>query len=559
MILRRLVVLATALLGLAPAAQAAPRTMVAAANPMAVEAGLEVLRRGGTAVDAAIAVQMVLGVVEPQASGLGGGGFLLHYDGATGAITAYDGRETAPAGATPGMFLGGDGKPIGLRDAVRSGLAVGVPGAPAMLELVHKEHGRLAWRELFPAAIALARDGFAAPPRLAAWLERLPSLREEPGIRGVYFNDDGSPRAAGDRVVNRALAETMREIADRGARVLYEGPVAAEIVERVTRHARPGTLALADLAGYRPVRREPVCGPYRVWIVCGMPPPSSGGIAVLQVLGLLEPFDIWRDKPNDLRSLHLIAEASRLAFADRARYLADPDFATVPVDGLLAPDYLASRSGLIDPARSLGKAEPGDPAGAQALALPTGADPPPSTSHLAVIDDAGNAVSFTTSIEQAFGSHLMVRGFLLNNQLTDFAFAPAEGGRPVANRVEAGKRPRSSMSPTLVFDASGRLVLAIGSPGGSAIIGYVAEALLGALDWGLGPQAAVELPHVLNRGTRTELEAGTRAEALAEPLRAMGHEVAVVPMASGLNAIAREGPWLWGAADPRREGVAMGD
>jgi gamma-glutamyltranspeptidase/glutathione hydrolase len=378
---------------------------------MAVEAGLEVLRRGGSAVDAAIAVQMALGVVEPQASGLGGGGFLLHYDAATGAIAVYDGRETAPAGATAAMFLDRDGKPLGYREATVSGISVGVPGALAMLELAHKEHGKLAWSELFQPAVRLARDGFAAPLRLAEWLQRMPSLGGDPDLRAIYFTADGSPKKLGERVVNPALAETMQQIADKGAKAFYEGPIAAEMVERVRGHVRPGTLSLADLAGYRPIKREPVCGPYRVWIVCGMPPPSSGGIVILQVLELIEPFDIWRDQPDSVRVLHLIAEASRLAFADRNRYIADPAFVPVPVAGLLAPAYIAERRILMSEDRSMGAVGPGLPPGY----IERG------TSHISIVDRWGNAVAFTTTIEASFGAQIMVRGFLLNNELTDFS------------------------------------------------------------------------------------------------------------------------------------------
>lgn len=528
---------------------AAPQAMVAAAHPLAVEAGLEVLRRGGSAADAAVAVQMVLGVVEPQASGIGGGGFLLHYDGATKAIAVYDGRETAPAGATPTMFLDPDGKPLGFREAVASGISVGVPGLLAMLELAHREHGKLAWRDLFGPAIAAARDGFAVPPRLATWLSRVPTLQDEPGIREVYFNADGTPKKMGDRVANPALADTMRRVADQGAQVFYQGDIAAEMADRVRNHRRPGTLTVADLAGYRPVKREPVCGPYRVWIVCGMPPPSSGGIAVLQILTLLEPFELWRGRPDDLRSLHLIAEASRLAFADRARYVADPAFVDVPVAGLLSPAYIAERRKLMSPDRSMGKVGPGVPPGYVER----------GTSHISIVDRWGNAVSFTTTIEAPFGAQIMVRGFLLNNELTDFSPRPEIDGRQVANRVQPGKRPRSSMSPTLVLDRDGRLVAALGSAGGARIIGDTLQVVVGLLDWNMSPQAALAMPRVTNLNGATELEAGTAAAAQAEALRALGHEVQVRRHEGGLTALRRAGDGWEGAADPRRDGVAQGE
>ncbi len=549
--LRRLLAALAVLLAVcrAQAGLAAPQAMVAAAHPLAVEAGLEMLRRGGTAVDAAIAVQMVLGVVEPHASGIGGGGFLLHYDGTTHAIAVYDGRETAPAGATPTMFLDSNGKPLGFRPAVVSGISVGVPGVLAMLELAHKDYGKLAWRDLFAPAIAVARDGFAVPPRLAAWLSRIPGLREEPGIRTVYFNADGLPRKAGERIANPELAETMRLIADQGARAFYQGPIAAEMVERVRGHVRPGTLALADLADYRPIKREALCGPYRVWVVCGMPPPSSGGIAILQVLGLLEPFEIWRDTPNDLRSIHLIAEASRLAFADRDRYVADPAFVQVPTAGLLSPAYLAERRKLMSPDRSMGKVGPGVPPGYVER----------GTSHMSIVDRWGNAVAFTTTIEAPFGAQIMVRGFLLNNELTDFSPTPEADGKPVANRVEPGKRPRSSMSPTLVLDRDGRLVAALGSAGGARIIGDTLQTLIGMLDWDLPVSAAIALPRVINANGATELEAGTPLTGLADGLRGLGHQVQVRGHEGGLTGIRRVGDGWEGSADPRRDGVARGE
>ena len=528
---------------------AAPQAMVAAAHPLAVEAGLEMLRRGGSAVDAAIAVQMVLGVVEPQASGIGGGGFLLRYDGATQAIAVYDGRETAPSGANPTMFLGRDGKPLGFREAVASGISVGVPGAVAILELAHKEHGKLAWSELFEPAIAAARDGFAVPPRLAAWLSRIPTLREEPGIRAIYFSADGSPKKAGDRIANPDLAETMRLIADQGASAFYQGAIAAEMVDRVRGHVRPGTLSLADLADYRPIKRDAVCGPYRVWVVCSMPPPSSGGIAILQVLALIEPFEIWREAPNDLRSVHLIAEASRLAFADRDRYVADPAFVNVPVAGLLSASYIAERRKLISPDRSMGKIGPGVPPGY----IERG------TSHMSIVDRWGNAVGFTTTIEAPFGAQIMVRGFLLNNELTDFSARPEIDGRPVANQVAPGKRPRSSMSPTFVMDREGNLVAALGSAGGQRIIGDTVHALIAMLDWNLPIQAALALPRVINLNGPTELEEGTALADQADGLRGLGHQVQVRRHEGGLTGIRRVGDGWAGAADPRRDGVARGE
>ncbi len=542
--MRRFVLAAAlALLG-AWQAEAAPRTMVAAAHPLAVEAGLDALRRGGSAVDAAIAVQMVLGVVEPQASGIGGGGFLLHYDAATREISVYDGRETAPAGATATMFLRPDGKALDFRQAVTSGFAVGVPGLVPMLELAHRERGRLPWADLFKPAIAVAREGFEAPLRLARALGVFGSLADDPQARTVYFNDDGTPRR---RIVNRALADTMEAMAHDGARVLQEGPLADEMARRVRTHVRPGSLSPADLAAYQPVKREPVCGPYRLWLICSMSPPSSGGVAILQVLGMVEPFDLSREAPNSIRALHLIAEASRLAFADRARYLADPTFVDVPVRGLLSPAYLAARRGLISPDRSMGPSpvEPGYPER--------------GTSHITIVDAEGSAVSFTTTIEAPFGAQIMVGGFLLNNELTDFTAWPEIEGRIVANRVQPGKRPRSSMSPTFVLDRERRLVAALGSAGGARIIGDTVHALIGMLDWNLSAQAALDQPRLANLNGRTELEDRDGLPGQADALRALGHEVQVRRHEGGLTAIRRiDGGWE-GGADPRRDGVAKGE
>ncbi len=529
--------------------------MVVAAHPLAAAAGDAVLRDGGGAVDAAIATQMVLALVEPQSSGIGGGGFLLHWRAGDGAPTAYDGRETAPAAATPERFLGPDGRPLPFFDAVVGGGSVGVPGLLRMLEAAHAAHGRLPWARLLAPAIALAEDGFPMSPRLHALLAGEKHLAADPAARAYFYGPDGAPLPVGTILRNPDFAATLRLIAEGGADAFYRGPLAARIVAAV--RTRGGDLTLADLAAYRAVVREALCRPYRAWRVCGMPPPTSGGIAVLQILGILSHFDLPALAPLSPEAAHLIAEASKLAFADRNRYVADADFVDVPVDGLLDPDYLRGRAALIRPEAATAKAAPGE--------LPVrrgrldGVAPElPSTSHISVVDGAGDAVSFTSSIENAFGSRIMVAGFLLNNQLTDFAFAPERAGGLVANRVEPGKRPRSSMAPTMVFDRDGRLRLVTGSPGGSRIIGYVARNVIAVLDWGLDAQDAAALPHVVNRNGPTELEDGTAAEALAEPLRALGHVVESPRMTSGLHLIVVEDGVLHGGADPRREGAAVG-
>jgi gamma-glutamyltranspeptidase/glutathione hydrolase len=527
---------------------AEPQQMVAAAHPLAVDAGLEVLARGGSAVDAAVAVQMMLGVVEPHASGVGGGGFLLYYDAATKAITVYDGREAAPAGATPTMFQGADGKPLPFRQAVESGKSVGVPGAVALLEFAQKEHGRLPWSSLFTTSIAAARNGFAVSSRLAAWLDIVKTFRNEPAARALYYDADGSARKQDEKIVNPALADTMQLLADKGSVVLREGPIAEEMVARVQKHARPGTLSLADLAAYQVIKRQALCGPYRIWTICSMGPPSSGGLAILQSLAILEPFELSHDKPNDLRSVHLIAETSRLVFADRAHYVDDPAFTAVPTDKLLAPAYLAERRKLIQLDRSMG---------VQGVVPPGYVEH--GTSHMTIVDRQGNAVSFTTTIESPFGSLMMVGGFILNNELTDFSAVAERDGKPVANRVEPGKRPRSSMSPTFVMNQDGTLAVAVGSAGGARIIGDTLQALIGMLDWNLSAQAALDLPRVLNMNGPTEIEEKGDLPALAERLRGLGHEVQVRRHEGGLTAVRREGDGWGGGADPRRDGVARGD
>ncbi len=539
----------------------ARRHMIAAANPLAAEAGLEMLRAGGSAVDAAIAAQMVLNLVEPQSSGLGGGGFLMHFDAKTGDIAAYDGRETAPAAARPDMFLRDDGTPMKFYEAVVGGLAVGVPGLLRMLETAHREHGRLPWAKLFAPAVRLAEEGFVISELLNRMIAGDANLKTFTGAANYFFDADGQARPAGTVLTNRRLAETLRLIAKGGAEAFYTGPVARDIV-RAVHEARvnPGTLRAADLAAYKVRKREPVCLFYRVWLICGMPPPSSGGITTLQILGILQAFDLGALKPVSVEAVHLIAEASRLAFADRNTYIADPDFVPVPTAGMLDPGYLSLRAGEIVAERSLGKAQPGMPGVDTGFRhAPDGAARGASTTHLSVVDSNGNAVAMTTSLETTFGSRIMVHGFLLNNQLTDFSFRPERDGRPVANRLAPGKRPRSSMAPILVFDGQGRVVMALGSPGGSRIIGYVAQTLAAALDWKLDIQAAIDLPHFVNRNGPTELERGTPLEALTPALEALGHKVAVRRLTSGLHGIMVSAGGLTGGADKRREGVAIGD
>lgn len=536
----------------------AQRHMVAAAHPQAVEAGLQMLEAGGSAVDAAIAVQLVLTLVEPHASGLGGGAFLLHYDAQRRAVGAYDGRETAPAAATPELFMR-EGKPMSFRDAVTGGRSVGTPGVPRLLEHAHRLHGKLPWARLFEPAITLADQGFAISPRLHAMLSRDTAMANEAAVREYFFNADGTPRAIGSTLRNPALAATLRALAAQGAEVFYRGDIARDIVAAVRNHPRnPGALSEADLAGYTVRVVEPLCAPYRTWRVCGMPPSSSGGIAVLQMLGMLAGHDLKALRPDSAAATHLIAEAGRLAYADRGRWVGDDRFVEVPLRGLLDPGYLATRARLIQPDKSLGRAEAGMPPGAKIAMADDRHEETGGTSHITVVDAAGNAVSMTTTIETFFGSRQMVRGFLLNNQLTDFNFNPVENGRPVANAVAPGKRPRSSMAPTLVFDAAGTLQLVLGSPGGSQIINYVTKTLIATLDWGLDIQAAISLPNTGSRNGPTELEQGTAAEQLAAPLRALGHNVRVIDMTSGLQGIQRTAGGWQGGADPRREGIAKG-
>lgn len=504
--------------------------MVAAANPLAAQAGVDVLQRGGSSVDAAIAAQMVLGLVEPQSSGIGGGAFLLHWSRQERMLRSYDGREAAPAAARPERFLGPDGKPVPFMEAVLGGRSVGVPGVLRMLELAHRRHGRLPWPDLFAPAIRIAEQGFATPPALRRALEAERYLRHP-----LFFDAEGKPRS---RIVNRDYARTLRAIAHGGADAFYGGVIAQDVVRAVRSQARPGDLTLEDLAAYRALERAPVCGPYRGLRVCSMGPPSSGAVALLQILGMLERTAFARAPPHSAEAAHLFTEAARLAFADRARYLADPGFAAVPVEKLLDPAYLAKRAALIGE-RTIGVALPGDAER--------------GTSHLSIVDRHGDAVSMTTSIESGFGSRIVVRGFLLNNQLTDFDFTPG-----AANAVGPRKRPRSSMAPTMVFDGQGALKLVIGSPGGAMIINYVARALVARIDWSMELQAALAAPNLGTRNGPTLLESDTPYAALRGPLAGRGHEVRLAPLRSGLHAVERApGGWR-GAADPRRDGAAMG-
>jgi gamma-glutamyltranspeptidase/glutathione hydrolase len=546
------------------AAVTASRQMVATANPHATDAGLEILRRGGSAVDAAIAVQMVLTLVEPQSSGIGGGAFMLLHDAEQGGLTAYDGRETAPATVDETLFLGSFGQPRDKDEAIPGGQSAGAPGVVRMLAMAHKEHGKLPWADLFQPAIALARDGFPVSPRLQYLISTDRHLKKFPTSLAYFFDAKGEALAAGTLLKNPALADTLQRIA-RDPEAFYTGEIAADIARAVqTAPVNPGTLSKADIAGYTPLKREAVCAPYRVWKICSMSPPSSGGIAVIQIVRLLEDLNIERAKPASPEAINLFVEASRLAYADRAKWLGDPDFVAVPVAGLLDDTYLKARSALIAPGTVMEDAPAGDPPGAPQAFRAVEPGEIPATTHYSIVDQWGNTVAMTSSVEAAFGNRMLVRGFLLNNQLTDFSFAPMDGGAPAANRVEPGKRPLSSMSPTIVFDAKGRPVLTIGSPGGPLIIGFVAKTLIGVLDWNLSVQKAIELPNLVFFNDKLLLERGSAALAAVPRLKSMGYAPQEAPLVSGLHGIAiRYGEdgsrTLEGGADPRREGTAAGD
>ena len=551
---------------------------VAAANPLATDAGYQVLKAGGNAIDAAVAVQMVLSLVEPQSSGIGGGAFLLHSSGRE--LVAWDGRETAPAAATEKLFIGADGKPMPFYDGVVGGRSVGVPGTVRMLEQAHRAHGRLPWAQLIQPAIQLAEQGFQVSPRLATMLANEKHLIKDPVAAKYFYDAAGKPWPVGHVLKNPELAEVLRGIAARGSAALLQGPLAQSIVDKVTRHANPGQMALADLANYQPKRRAPLCHDLaaagKTVEVCGFPPPSSGAIAVGQILGILAQTPGAAMKPDAAGLptadwLHYYTEAARLAFADRAQYVADPDFVQPPGGSwlsLLDPAYLKSRAALIG-AQSLKVAQPGQPGAVKTSFAPMPEQPEYGTSHISIVDAHGNALAMTTTIEDAFGARQMVKGFLLNNELTDFSFAPTGAdGQPIANRVQPGKRPRSSMAPTLVFEKNadgsrGPLLMSGGSPGGALIIHYTAKTLHGVLNWGLTPQQAINLPNFGSTNGPSLLEEKKFPPATVEALRTRGAEVREMNMTSGLQAITRanvHGKPMWlGGADPRREGVVLGD
>lgn len=533
--------------------------MAATAHPLATQAANHILDMGGSATDAAIAAQMVLNVVEPQSSGIGGGGFLMFYNAETKAITGYDGRETAPADATPTRFLDKDGKPRPFDDVVAGGLSVGTPGLIRMLWEAHKAHGTMEWASLLEPAITLAKTGFPVSERVYQNMLLAKHTRHFPATAALYLNADGTPKAVGSLITNLALGEALESIALHGPTAFYEGALASNIAQAVQKSpVNPANLTASDIASYQAKQREVPCITYRTYKVCGMGPPTSGGITLLQALKMLEPTDLGAMEPLSAPSIHVITEATRLAFADRNAYIADPDFVKVPVAGMLDSSYLTNRATLIRPDATLPAPAAGQVQHAEIVGIPAPVNEPPATTHLSIVDRLGNTVALTSSIEYAFGSGLTVEGFALNNQLTDFSFTPEVDGKPVANRVEGGKRPRSSMAPTFVFDEQGTLILALGSAGGARIIPYVLETLIAVLDWQMDIQDAIALPHFADVGSGLELEEGTSLAAQSAALTTLGHTVRLAPLTSGIQAIHLTGDGLVGAADPRREGVPAG-
>jgi gamma-glutamyltranspeptidase/glutathione hydrolase len=534
--------------------------MVSAADPRAAEAGREILIQGGNAADAALATMLALTVVEPQSSGIGGGSFLVYHDAASGEVSTYDGREAAPAAATPAYFLTPDGRPLAHEQAVPGGRSVGVPGNIRQLELVHERHGRLAWAALFQPAIRLARTGYRITPRMRRALGANRDLAAmTPWARATFFDGAGEPKPAGTLVVNPDLANFLETLAARGPDYFYTGPAAQALVRTVRGAAvNPSIMTEGDLASYHAKERPAVCGAYRGYRICGMGPPSSGATTVYAILKQLERFDLKAMGPDSPTAWHLIAESMRLAYADREAYVGDPDFVRVPVAGLIDPAYLAGRSRLISPDRSIPHASAGNPPGAMRAGIAADGEVP-ATSHMVAVDKDGNVASLTSTIEGPWGSGLNVNGFFLNNELTDFTFAPTADGAPVANRVEGGKRPRSSMSPTIVYGADGRVRIAIGAAGGTTIIAQVAKALIAALDWNLSAQDAIAAPVIIGLGDKVLIERGTRLEAMMPALAALGDRTTLVDPGFKANAVEWVGGHWAGAADPRSEGVAVGE
>lgn len=532
--------------------------MVVAANPYASWAGKNVLEKGGSAIDAAVAVQAMLSLVEPQSSGIGGGAFILYWDNKNKVLHTFDGRETAPTSVNSHWFMKGN-KPMRWIEAVVGGKSVGVPGAVKALEMAQSEFGKLPWNTLFDDTIKTAEDGFKVSPRLA----KLVALDYHPGLKtfpssSVYFFPAGNPLKEGVVKKNRKLAKTLRGIAEKGSDYLLKGEVAQKIVDAVnSAEINPGQMTLDDLASYEPVKREPVCGLYHEKRICGMAPPSSGGVNVYQILKMLENFELSEYGPDSVEFANLYTQASAMSYADREKFIADSDFTNLPFAAMINTAYLQRRAENISVDKKWRRARAGNPYADANVALGTSMELP-NTSHVSIVDKDGNAVSMTTSIEFMFGSGIMVEGFLLNNQLTDFSFSPTKDRFPVPNRVEPGKRPRSAMSPTMVFDNEGNLELVVGSPGGSRIVSYVAQTIIGVVDFGLDIQQAINLPKITNRNDYTALEKGTPITSLESALKALGHNVKVVDLNSGLHGIQFKSGKLIGGADPRREGIAVG-
>lgn len=539
----------------------ADKFMISTAHPLATQAGYTVLNAGGNAIDAAIAVQFVLNLVEPQSSGIGGGAFALYWDAENKSLSSWDGRETAPAAATPEYFLDDNGEPGDWWETVTGGRSVGVPGTLKMLEALHQRYGVWPWKELIQPAIDFAQDGFEVTPRLSQSITVAAEngLKNFDATRDYFFDSDGAPLASGETLKNPEFAATLKLISQHGSTPFYHGAIAEDIVKTVrSTKDNPGMLTTDDFANYQVKQREPVCVNYRSFSICGMGPPSSGGLTVGQILGVLSSFDLGV-QPNT-NAIHLYSESAKLAYADRALYMADSDFVSMPLAGLTDPGYLKQRATLIDTNDAMAEATAGKPPWQQSQRYtPDTQDERPGTSHFSIVDHDGNALSMTTTIETGFGSRLMVRGFLLNNELTDFSWEPEKNGRPIANRVEGGKRPRSSMAPTIVFNSNGEPYMLIGSPGGSRIINYVAKTLVAVLDWNMDIQDAINLGHFVNRNGATDLEQNTEATTWASKLESLGHGIKVRDLNSGLHGIVMTKDGLTGGADPRREGLVLGE